>query len=56
MSSAERETIPAPAEPSIPERAPDSAASYALAIDRLTGGDGEWLRNSMPELGLTLGD
>lgn len=41
MSSTEqRDTVPAPPCPGIPEHAPDSARSYALALDRLTGGNG----------------
>lgn len=57
MSATEqRDTVPAPREPGIPEHAPESARSYALALDRLTGGSGQWLRDSLTELGLTLGD
>jgi hypothetical protein len=56
MSSADRETwIPEAQEPGIPERAPESAQAYALALDRMTGGDGAWARRVVAELGLVLG-
>lgn len=55
-NTADRETwIPDAPEPGIPEHAPDSVTAYALALDRLTGGDGAWCRRTVAELGLVLG-
>lgn len=38
-----RPTIPVPTEPGIPEHAPTSAKAIALALDRMTGGDGRFV-------------
>lgn len=55
IAAEERETIPVPSEPSIPEHAPESAKAIALGFDRATGGDGRWVRRTIAELGLVLG-